>query len=342
MRFGDERHCCLSDIVGSEIVEGDMTKETTRRRVLQGFAGLGTALLTPVRAAGLEPLRMGYQKGAGLLGLLKAQATLEKMLAPRGWDVTWSEYAAGPQLLEALNAGAVDFGYTGAPPPIFAQAAAVELLYVGAEPVGPSSEAIVVKRQAPLLGVLDLKGRSVAVQKGSSAHYLLLASLDKAGLGLRDLQIDFLPPAYGRAAFDSNRVDAWAIWDPHLAGVQAAYPLRVLADYGNLSPVFGFYIATRRFAGQRPDGLALLLEELATAGAWITRHPKEAAGLLAPQVGLTAEVAEVWQRRTCYGVIPVDVAVIAAQQRIADLFLRNALIPNKVDVAAAVWRWHRS
>jgi sulfonate transport system substrate-binding protein len=296
---------------------------------------------TPARAAGDRSLRMGYQKGAGLLGLLKAQGKLEALPASGGWEVTWSEFPAGPQLLEALNAGSIDFGYTGAPPPIFAQAAGVDLVYVGAEPVGPSTEAIVVKRQAPLNGIADLKGRRVAVQKASSAHYLLLASMDKAGLPLREIQVNYLAPAYARAAFDSDRVDAWSIWDPHLAGVEESSPVRALADYGGLGQVFGFYVATRQFAEQRPDALAVLLDELAAAGTWAVGNPHAAAELLAPQVGLSVAVAEVWQRRTTYGVRPVDGAVLAAQQRIADSFFQHALIPQRVAIAGAVWRWHR-
>jgi sulfonate transport system substrate-binding protein len=124
--------------------------------------------------------------------------------------------------------------------------------------------------------------------------------------------------------------------------VQASYPLRVLADYNTLSPVFGFYIATRRFAEQRRDALAHLLDGIATAGAWAMSHPDAAAELLAPQVGLSVAVAEVWQRRTRYGVMPIDETVLATQQRIADMFFQQALIPKKVDIASAVWRRQRS
>ena len=310
----------------------------TRRIFLYGAAALGTALATPSGAGERLAVRIGYHKGGGLLGLLKVQGTLEKRAASRSWDVTWFEFPAGPQLLEGLNAGSVDFGYTGAPPPIFAQAAGVDLVYVGAEPVSQASEAVIVKSQAAAAGILDLKGRSIAVQKGSSAHYLLLASLDKAGMQLRDLQVDYLQPSYARAAFDSDRVDAWSIWDPHLASVQATYPVRTVADYSSLSPVFGFYSATRRLVEQRPDVVAELIDSIAAAGAWAMAHPDAAAALLAPLVGLTVSAAESWQRRIRYGVMPVNDTVVAAQQRVADTFFRYGLIPARVSVAGAVWR----
>jgi len=312
----------------------------TRRRLLQSAVALGAALIAPVRADDRHTLRVGYQKGGGLLSLLKAQATLEKRLLPHGWEVTWSEFPAGPQLLEAMNAGSLDFGYTGAPPPIFSQAAAAgnDLVYVGAEPIGHSTEAIVAKRTSPVSGVLDLKGKSVAVQKGSSAHYLLLSALDAAGLAFTDIQPVYLAPAYAHAAFESDRVDAWSIWDPYLASEQASSDLRVIADYGNLPETFSFYLASRAFASGSPTELLLLLEELATVGAWVAANPHAAAEILAPQLGLPLTVVDVWQRRTRYGVKPLDATVIAGQQRIADTFFQHHLIPKKIDIASAVWR----
>lgn len=323
---------------GGPVRTGDPIGTLTRRRLLQSAAALGAALIVPSLADDRHTLRVGYQKGGGLLGLLKAQASLEKKLVPHGWEVSWSEFAAGPQLLEALNAGSLDFGYTGAPPPIFAQAAGNDLVYVGAEPIGPSTEAIVVKRRSSVAGVRDLRGKSVAVQKGSSAHYLLLAALDTAGLAFTDVQPIYLAPAYARAAFESDRVDAWSIWDPYLAGAQASIALRVIADYGNSQHTFGFYLASRAFAERASAELLLLLEELATAGAWVVANPHAAAEFLAPQVALPPDVVEVWQRRALYGVQPIDAAVLASQQRIADRFFEHHLIPKRIDVASAVWR----
>jgi len=308
-----------------------------RRRLLKLAIALGAAWIAPAQSDEAEELRIGYQKGAGLLALLKAQGQLERLLAP-GWHITWAEFPAGPQLLEALNAGSVDFGYTGAPPPIFAQAADVDLVYVGAEPVGAATEAIVVKRNSPLITVADLKGRQVALQRGSSAHYLLLEALEQANLRFADIRPVYLQPAFARAAFETDRIDAWAIWDPYLAGAQSAMDLRVLADYTHLPETFGFYEASRAFAKRAPQLLSQLIDVLKTAGAWALAHPSDVAELLAPQVGLSLDVVETWQRRVRYGVRPMDARIIERQQQIADTFFVNQLVPKRVDVAAAVWR----
>src|SRR3984957_16946802 len=148
-------------------------------------------------------LRIGYQK-AGLLAVLKVQGSLEQKLKPLGYSVKWFEFPAGPQLLEALNAHSIDFGYTGAPPPVFAQAAGVNFVYVGAEPGSQSNEALFVKADSPIHALGDLKGRRVALQKGSSSNFLLLEVLKKAGLTLADIQPVYLAPADARAAFENG------------------------------------------------------------------------------------------------------------------------------------------
>jgi sulfonate transport system substrate-binding protein len=179
------------------------------------------------------------------------------------------------------------------------------------------------------------------VQKGSSANYLLVAALERAGISYSDVQPIYLAPSDARAAFESDRVDAWSIWDPYLAASQATLKVRVLADYANLLHPNSFYEASRRFASTSPQVVGLVLEELARAGAWAVANPRAVAELLAAQLGLPADVVETWQQRTSYGVQPVDATVVATQQQVADTFLQQKLIPKRIDVASAVWHWQR-
>jgi sulfonate transport system substrate-binding protein len=313
-----------------------------RRRLLQWAALAAFSPWLGARADEHQVFRIGYQKGGGLLGLLKAQGELERSLGPKGWSVSWYEFPAGPQLLEALNAGSIDFGYTGAPPPVFAQAAEKNLVYVAAEPGAPSIEAIIVKPDSPLTRVTDLKGKRVAVQKGSSANFLLLAALEDAGMAFSDIQPIYLQPADARAAFESDRVDAWTIWDPYLAAAQVALKVRVLADYTHLTQTNAFYESSRDFAQHAPIVLNTTLSELAKAGTWANANPHAVAELLAPQVGLPVDVVEIWQKRTHYGAQPVDSTIIATQQKVADAFFDQKLIPKRVKVADAVWTWQRA
>src|SRR5580700_10185955 len=151
-------------------------------------------------------VRVGYQKYGTFL-LLKARGLLEKKLAPLGFSVAWTEFPVGPQLLEALNVGALDFGITGEAPPIFAQAAGAPLVYVANEPAAPLSEAILVPKDSPIHAVAELKGKKVALNKGSNVHYLLVKALEKARVRYADITPVFLKPSDARAAFEHGDVD---------------------------------------------------------------------------------------------------------------------------------------
>jgi sulfonate transport system substrate-binding protein len=282
-------------------------------------------------------LRIGYQK-AGLLAILKAQGSLEQKLKPLGYSVKWFEFPAGPQLLEALNANSIDFGYTGAPPPVFAQAGGVNFVYVGAEPEGRHTEAVIVKSDSSLQTIADLKGKRVALQKGSSANFLLLEVLQKAGLRYEDIRPVYLPPADARAAFESGDVDAWVIWDPYYAAAQGALKARTLADYSNVGTAHSFYEATRDFAQQHPDVIGALLSQLRTTGQWVNQHPDETAALIAPKVGLDQKLVEIWVRRSPYATTAVTDEIVRSQQGVADAFYGAHLIPQKITVRDNVWQ----
>jgi sulfonate transport system substrate-binding protein len=244
-------------------------------------------------------------------------------------------------MLEALNAGSIDFGSTGAPPPVFAQAAGIDLLYVGAEPAPVTSEAIVVPNNSPLRSVAQLKGKRIAFQKGSGSQFLLVSALQKAGLKIADIQAVYLSPADARAAFVSGSIDAWVVWDPYLASAQKSYGARVLSDYTGLPQANGFYLASRRFVQQSPALVSALLEQVALTGKWANAHPDEVSAMLAPQMGLPVDIVETWQRRTRYGAMPVGAGIAAGQQRVADLFYQQKLIPRPVDVGSRVWTWQQ-
>jgi sulfonate transport system substrate-binding protein len=282
-------------------------------------------------------LRIGYQK-AGLLAILKAQGSLEQKLGPLGYSVKWFEFPAGPQLLEALNAKSIDFGYTGAPPPVFAQAGGVNFVYVGAEPEGVHTEAVIVKTGSPLQTIAQLKGKRIALQKGSSANFLLLEVLQKAGLRYEDIHPVYLPPADARAAFESGDVDAWVIWDPYYAAAQQALHARTLADYSNVNTAHSFYEATRDFAQHHPDVIGMLLGQLRTTGQWVNQHPAETAALIAPKVGLDQQLVETWVRRYPYGTTAVTDDIVRSQQSVADVFYGAHLIPQKITVRDNVWQ----
>ena len=248
----------------------------------------------------------------------------------------WTEFPAGPQLLEGLNVGAIDFGTVGEAPPIFAQAAGADLLYVANQPPAPAGEAIVVPRGSALKSVAELKGKKVALNKGSNVHYLLVRALQQAGVKYTDVQTVFLAPADARAAFERGAVDAWVIWDPFLAAAEQQLGARMLADGQGLVSNHQFYLASRGYAQKKPQIVRAIIEELARLDEWAEKNPKEVAQSLGPQIGLPEPVAEAAARRLGYGIKPITPAVAAEQQKIADAFSDLKLIPQPIRIKDAL------
>jgi sulfonate transport system substrate-binding protein len=292
---------------------------------------------TPGDAAPPALLRIGFQKSAVNLVLVKQQGLLEKRYP--GSKVQWVEFPAGPQLLEALAVGSLEIGLTGDSPPVFAQAAGKDLRYVGAEPSKPRSSAILVKADAPLHTLADLRGRKIALQKGSSAHYLLVRAVAKAGLKWSDITPIYLPPSDARAAFEKGAVDAWAIWDPFYAATEVDVTPRVLATGEGLSGNNSFYLASTAFTQQHPSVLAAIFEALTEADAYVQSHRKEAAQQVAAFSGLgLATVHRFLERRPPSPTSALTPTIVADQQRVADAFFELGLIPKPVKVAEIVWQ----
>jgi sulfonate transport system substrate-binding protein len=295
---------------------------------LGGVAGLA-------QAQARSTLRIGFQK-YGTLTLLKARGDLEKRLAPQGIEVKWTEFPAGPALLEGLNVGSIDFGTVGEAPPIFAQAAGADLVYVANQPPAPKAEAILVPKDSPLKTVAELKGKKVALNKGSNVHFLLVKALEKAGLKYSEIQVVYLAPADARAAFEKGAVDAWVIWDPFFAAAEKQLGARILADGTGLVANIQFYLAARGYAEKNPQVIQSIVDELAKLDVWAAKSPAEVAKVLAPQIGLDLAITEVSAARFAYGIKPITPAIAAEQQKIADAFFELKLIPKAIKVSDAL------
>ena len=301
------------------------------------LAGMIAAGLVSAAQAEDKTIHIGYQK-YGTLVLLKTQGLLEEKLKPLGYTVEWTEFPAGPQLLEALNVGAIDYGTTGEAPPIFAQAAGAPLVYVGYEPPAPKARRSSCRADSPLQTVADLKGKNVALNKGSNVHYLLVKALEKAGLTYSDIKTSFLPPADARAAFEKGAVDAWVIWDPFLAAAEAATGARQLADGTGIVENHQFYLASRSFVEAHPDIVDVIFAVARRGRRVGNEQPGDVAAKFSPALGIPAPILEVAVDRVSLRHQADRRDVVAKQQKIADTFFELGLIPNAIKIADAVRR----
>ncbi len=239
----------INPFIANLVAEPDSeTKSPARCHAprLSGCGGFHAWHLTAAAVSVSSPakvLRVGTQKGAALLMAERERRGLESLLNPLGVDVQWAEFQFGPPVLEAMRVGSVDIGLVGDTPPIFAQAAKSDLLYVAAVPSGAS--AILLPAGSTLRTLQDLKGKRVAFARGSSAHNLTIAAVEKAGLKFEDIQAIGLAPADAAAAFEKGAIDAWTIWDPFYALYETRPGVRVLAESTGIAPQNSFFIASR-------------------------------------------------------------------------------------------------
>lgn len=311
----------------------------TRRVLLSGFLGatlLSAALENPALAEPTKTFRIGYQKSSSLLVAARQQQVFEKRLKALGFEeVRWVEFQFGPPLLEALGAGAVDFGVTGDTPPILAQSAGAQLVYAASSPA--VQNAILVPDGSPIKSMNDLKGKKVAFGKGSSSHNFTVQALAKAGLAYADIEPAFLAPADAVAAFTTGSVDAWAVWDPYFAIAEKKHGARSLVTTADGLDSNSFYLASKAFADAHPDVLKAAVEELAAVAGWASEHKDDLAAISSEATGIDFAAQQAAINRYRIEVRPLSDAVVAQQQAIADTFAGLGLIPKPVNVRDIVW-----
>ncbi|UUU20231.1 ABC transporter substrate-binding protein [Streptomyces sp. DSM 40750] len=275
-------------------------------------------------------LNVGDQKG-GSEAILRAAGELDNL----DYKIKWSTFTSGPPLLEAVNAKAVDIGGVGNTPPVFAAGANSRITVVAAWHGTSKGDALLVPNDSKLTKPAQLKGRSVAVAQGSSAHYQLVASLKDAGLTFGDVKVKYLQPADALAAFTSGKVDAWAVWDPYTSQVLKAKRGRVLATGDGITNGLTFQVAAPTALKDKKKSAAIqdYLERLRRAYTWVYSHEDEWAKVWAKETGLPEDVALAAVKRTYTTriAVAVDKPLIASEQEIADTFTELKLIPGHVD-----------
>ncbi|GAA0649168.1 ABC transporter substrate-binding protein [Kutzneria viridogrisea] len=303
---------------------------------LAGCGGTSSAGTTPapqaVSAADLAKvtLKVGDQKG-GSQALLEAAGLLNTP-----YKIEWSTFTSGPPLLEAASAGAVDLGGVGNTPPIFSAAANAKIAVVqAAQHTGPG-DALLVPEDSPIRDAKELKGKTIAVAKGSSAHGQLLDVLIRAGLKVNDVTITFLQPADAYTAFTQHRVDAWAIWDPYTSQALLEAKARSLVDGSSgTANGYSFQVAGRSALGDAGKNTAIqdYLSRLAKAQKWSDSHKDEWAQAWSKVTGLKPEVARTSVGHGATLPIPLEDKVIASEQQLADAFSDAKVLPGKVKFA---------
>lgn len=308
----------------------------TRRALSASFLVAAALSVLPLQAQAAEELKIGYQK-TGLPVIARQQGVIEKALEAKGVKVSWVEFTAGPPLVEALNVGSINVGWTGDAPPIFGQAAGSAIVYVAALPSNGKGEAIFTKPESGIKSVADLKGKKVGVGKGTSAHNLLVAAIEKNGLKFSDIDVVYLSPADAAAAFASDKIDAWAVWDPFYAIAETRYKPVTLARASEVLNVSTYFLANRDYAKSHADTINITLDALGEAAKWSAANRDKVAAALHEVTGVPLEAQTLAANRSEFGISKIDDKIIASQQETADRFYRLGLIPKQISIKDAVW-----
>jgi sulfonate transport system substrate-binding protein len=281
-------------------------------------------------------LQIGDQKG-GTESLLRAAGALNDL----PYKVVFSTFTSGPPQIEAATAGKIDFAITGNTPPIFGAAANAKVKVVAGYENGGDGDRVLVHADSPIKTVADLRGKSIAVGKGSSAHGHILAQLKKAGLTPDDVKLVFLQPADALSAFTSGQADAWAIWDPYTAQAEQQVPVRSIAQATGVTNGAGFGIASDATLAdpKRNTALGDLLVRYAKATQWAQNHPEDWARSYGAAVGLALPVATVAQGRSLRASVALSDELIGSEQELADLFADTKQISSAPKFAD--WVDHR-
>ncbi|MEU6813946.1 ABC transporter substrate-binding protein [Streptomyces sp. NPDC046860] len=283
-----------------------------------------------IDGSGAVTLSVGDQKG-GSEAVLRAAGELKNL----DYRIRWSTFTSGPPLLEAVNAKAVDVGGVGNTPPVFAAGAGSRIAVVAAWHGTSRGDAILVRDGSELSRPEQLRGKSVAVAQGSSAHYQLVASLEKAGLRLKDVKVKYLQPADALAAFNSGKVDAWAVWDPYTSQILRSKQGRILTTGDGVTNGLTFQVASPSALGNPKKAAAIkdYLARLRRAQDWVHGHQEAWAKVWAKDTGLPYDVAldSVRRSNSTRVSVAVDKPLVASEQKIADAFTELNLIPKKVD-----------
>lgn len=284
----------------------------------------------------VKEIRIGYQK-TGVLVIARQQASLEKHFTPQGIDVKWVEFSSGPPMMEAMNVGSVDFGAVGDSPPVFAQAAGAAIVYAAGQPI-TNGQGILVPKDSPIRTVADLRGKRIGFTKGSSAHNIVVQTLEKAGLTYADITPVYLTPPDAGPAFANGSIEAWAIWDPYFAIGEAKQNGRILINSREVTKTNSFYIANRDFAKNNGAILQQIVDVTTAAGKWAEQHRDEVAKSLAAITGVPLDIQTVAANRANFVVGPVTDDIVATQQGVADRFHKLGLIPKPIQIRDIVWR----
>ncbi|MFB0489585.1 sulfonate transport system substrate-binding protein [Methylobacterium sp. OAE515] len=308
-----------------------------RRSVLAAglaLAGLASPFGPVARAEEPKEIRLDWATYNPVGLLLKEKGFLEEALAPRGIKVRWVQSLGSNKALEFLNAGAIDFGSAAGAAALVARINGnpIKAIYAYSR---PEWTALVTRKETGITKPADLKGKRVAVTRGTDPHIFLIRALQGAGLTERDAKLVLLQHPDGRTALDRGDVDAWAGLDPMMAAAEIENG-DVLFYRDAAANTWGLLDVREAFAKENPDLVRVVIAAYERARAYALANPQALSAALVAATKLPESVIARQLERNDLSQPAVGPAQ-AESIKAAGLALQQAgVIPAGTDVTAAV------
>jgi sulfonate transport system substrate-binding protein len=284
-------------------------------------------------AADTIVLRVGDQKG-GNRSLLEISGQARDL----PYRIEWSEFPAAAPILEALNAGALDVGYTGDLAFLSVYAAGAPIKAIGGTRSDARTQAILVRQDSPIRTAADLRGKRLAGTRGGWGQFLIDATLEKSGNKIEDATFAPLGPVDAKVALLAGSIDGWAVWEPYVSYAKLKDGARVVADGDGLTPTITFIVASEGAIATKRAAVADLVQRLNKARRWSLDHLGEYAKSTTELTRLPEDVllAAYTAQRT--SPIAIDDNVVKEVQAASDRATRYGILSRTLDVSKAVDR----
>ncbi|RND45825.1 putative aliphatic sulfonates-binding protein precursor [Lacticaseibacillus paracasei] len=288
---------------------------------------------TTTAASDLETVTIGYQK-ADPVDIARQHGELIKKMKAKGYHVVFKEFSDGAALMTALKSGAIDYARVGDTPPVTAKAAGTDIALIAAGATKEYGSGILVGKNSQITNLKQLKGKTIAYQKGTAAQYLIIQALKKAGLSTNDVKLVNMDQSSASVAFAKGSVDAWVTWDPYTATAQVNQGAKLLTNGTGLAKNRDFLISTQNYAKTHTALSKLLTTYINDDMTWANNHHTQLIAMLSKTLKLSdAVIQKMVERRTyAMALVKADSSIVDEENQIANTFYQEGVVTEKVDM----------
>ncbi|UNG79325.1 aliphatic sulfonate ABC transporter substrate-binding protein [Lacticaseibacillus paracasei] len=288
---------------------------------------------TTTAASDLETVTIGYQK-ADPVDIARQHGELIKKMKAKGYQVVFKEFSDGAALMTALKSGAIDYARVGDTPPVTAKAAGTDIALIAAGATKEYGSGILVGKNSQITNLKQLKGKTIAYQKGTAAQYLIIQALKKAGLSTNDVKLVNMDQSSASVAFAKGSVDAWVTWDPYTATAQVNQGAKLLTNGTGLAKNRDFLISTQNYAKTHTALSKLLTTYINDDMTWANNHHTQLIAMLSKTLKLSdAVIQKMVERRTyAMALVKANSSIVDEENQIANTFYQEGVVTEKVDM----------